>query len=367
MEGAELIQLVLYILYAVYGVVGLVLFVLGFVFWGNVGAVSDAATTMLFVGVAMILICNFAMYANYTRNWLMMLVIELVNVGIFVIFTVIFVVAIIFALGWSDPVADAIRREWNSLAKEEATAAFGADGSKALSPGVCFRDEPDCKAYATAWALVQPITEAATADDMESTCNVATNQEGFSTADKRKIFVNATQQNVNENKDAELEGLTTCNFWTGARWQGCDEMETLCSSCWRNCQNKLVKEGKEGSAVACTVAILTCIFCIVAVTVNKWLIESANEDENEDGKDDEEVVNKMYTGTPMIVAMVLNCIVLLVGLVTFILCAVRLGTSDGYASVLTMLLVIGFMILLTGGAIVSEYTRALLILSTSEV
>jgi hypothetical protein len=80
-----IIQLLLYVAFGVYVVMGLALLGLGGWYINDVGAVGATATWLLLFGFAMLVIGGLAIFANLKKIWLLLFIIELINVALFLV------------------------------------------------------------------------------------------------------------------------------------------------------------------------------------------------------------------------------------------------------------------------------------------
>ena len=87
-----LIQTILYACFAIYAVVGIALTAMGVIYWGHAGAVSVTATMLLAIGAFMLVLGGLSIYANYKQMWLILVVVEAVNIALFVTLTAAIVV-----------------------------------------------------------------------------------------------------------------------------------------------------------------------------------------------------------------------------------------------------------------------------------
>ena len=80
-----IIQLLLFVCFGVYVVMGLTLFIMGIVYISDDGAVGDAGLYMILLGLMMLIIGGIAIFANLKKIWLILFVIELINVALFLV------------------------------------------------------------------------------------------------------------------------------------------------------------------------------------------------------------------------------------------------------------------------------------------
>ena len=68
----------------------------------------------------MLIVTGISMYANNAESWTLMLIVQVINVGLFFWLTGMMVVCFMFALGYQDPAADLVRRDWKFMFMNEA-------------------------------------------------------------------------------------------------------------------------------------------------------------------------------------------------------------------------------------------------------
>jgi hypothetical protein len=81
----QMIELVLYIAFGMYTLMGLVFFIMGISAMSDVGAVGASGLYMLFFGLAMLIIGGISLLANYKHLWLVLFVVEMVNIAMFLV------------------------------------------------------------------------------------------------------------------------------------------------------------------------------------------------------------------------------------------------------------------------------------------
>jgi hypothetical protein len=317
-----MIQLLLYVCFGVYVVIGLGLITMGAIYWNDIGAVSATATLMLTIGLFMLIVGGLALFANAKQIWLILIVIELINIALFTILTATIVIAAIFALGWSDPVADLVKRNWNDLSEQEAK------GYKATPKSACYHYVQECKTYAATFETI--------ANKQASGCYYTPNSGADFKSDTRdQHFYNASKTGVT----GDL-GRTTCTWYSNTHnWaaSACVSILNECSSCMSACQTRIINEGKEGTEAATLFVLCTCLFCIVAVVWNNFLTLGGNDE---------------FEGNTQLIGFVINGIVLLVGFVMTIACGARLIQTESYTLVLFCLMMLGVFLLVSGGMVI---------------
>ena len=80
-----IIQLLLFVCFGVYVAMGLALCIMGGIYMSDEGAVGSAGLYMIFLGLLMLIIGGIAVFANLKKIWLILFVIELINVVLFLV------------------------------------------------------------------------------------------------------------------------------------------------------------------------------------------------------------------------------------------------------------------------------------------
>lgn len=81
----KMIQVVLYACFAVYLLMGLTFIILGAVYHTDEGAAGSAGLYLILVGVVMLVIGGISVFGNWKKSWLILFVIELVNIAMFLV------------------------------------------------------------------------------------------------------------------------------------------------------------------------------------------------------------------------------------------------------------------------------------------
>ena len=80
-----IINLVLMVAFGVYCVMGLSFFIMGIVYMGDAGAIGSTGIYLIFLGLLMLIIGGIALWANMNSNWMVLFIIELINVALFLV------------------------------------------------------------------------------------------------------------------------------------------------------------------------------------------------------------------------------------------------------------------------------------------
>jgi hypothetical protein len=136
--GAPLIQMILFVIYGIYVFFGLVLLASGIYYISQVdGANSFAATVCVACGFFMLLVGGLAIFGNVKKNGLVMVVVLLIDVGLFVILLAAMMVAVAVTNEIKDPVSKAVHETYCDEPYDAycaRTAAYNPD-----NPGVRVR------------------------------------------------------------------------------------------------------------------------------------------------------------------------------------------------------------------------------------
>lgn len=111
---SPIIQMLMYVLYAVYIVLGLVLVIVG------IASLSKKLLTtfcigIIIVGVFMMLVGGGAIYVTLNSNWLLMLIILVVDLALFLVLFSTAVTALFISVGGGDPVEYLMDEYWADL------------------------------------------------------------------------------------------------------------------------------------------------------------------------------------------------------------------------------------------------------------
>lgn len=111
------IQLLLFVCYGVYVAMGLALLIMGIVYWSDEGAVGSTGIYLIFLGLMMLIIGGIAVFANLKKIWLVLFVVELINVALFLVLFIMIVIVLMMATGTTDPIRRATDAAWDDTIK----------------------------------------------------------------------------------------------------------------------------------------------------------------------------------------------------------------------------------------------------------
>lgn len=105
--------MVLMVAFGVYCLMGLIFFIMGIVYMGDAGTIGATGIYMMALGIIMLIIGGIALWANNGSKWMLLFVIELINIALFLFLYCFIVVVLLMASGTTDPVSDATEETWD--------------------------------------------------------------------------------------------------------------------------------------------------------------------------------------------------------------------------------------------------------------
>jgi hypothetical protein len=296
-----IIQLLLYACYGVYVVMGLVLLILGIVYMGDAGAIGTTGIWLCAAGFIMLIIGGLAIFANLKEIWLVLFVIELVNVALFLGLYIIIVVVVMMASGTTDPIRRATTEGWDET--RQSMTLVGSDGT---SDGIYCETQTASTACTTYYALAKSATDS---------CNL-----GVTDTDVRNGLLNCTAI-----KD-------TAN---------CGGLASQCSACDNACMEQQITDVKEAILPMSIFVFCLVVYLFIVTSVNT--IASHHDDPGD--------------GLFGILGLVLNCLLALFAFILVIMgIAGAVQADDAGGDVPTSMIVT----LLTGVGILAVAVLAVL-------
>jgi hypothetical protein len=229
-----IVTVVLYACYGVYVAMGLCMLVVGAVYMGDAGAVGTTGIWLCGAGFIMLVIGGLAIWANMKESWCILMVIELINVALFLMLYIVIVVAIMMATGTTDPIRRTTSEGWPDI---KATLTLpGTDGT---SDGIYCETQPVSSACGMYYAAAKSAT---------STCKM-----GREDPDVRAGLLNCTAI-----LDYDKGGINT---------GGCSVMAQVCSQCEMACMEQQILDVKDAIlpmsiVVFCVMGYLFVVTCI---------------------------------------------------------------------------------------------------------
>ena len=79
------LNMVLMVAFGVYCLMGLIFFIMGIVYMGDAGTIGATGIYMMALGIVMLIIGGIALWANNSSKWMLLFVIELINIALFLV------------------------------------------------------------------------------------------------------------------------------------------------------------------------------------------------------------------------------------------------------------------------------------------
>jgi len=263
-----IIQLILYVCFGVYVVMGLSLTVMGVIYMSEVGAVGATGSYLIFFGLCMLIVGGIAIFANLKQIWLILFVIEIVNIFLFLGLYIAIIIVVMMASGSSDPIRRASEEAWAETTKQSLTIKGSApDGSGGI---YCQLEVEDggCKPWYAA------VKETKYKDCLDKSSKA------------QGVTLDATVNNC-----TALSDISPCG-----------EIRKSCETCDLACKEQSIKDIKSQIVPASFFVLFLVVYFLVVIIWNNVMI----------GNDDLEGVSK-------IIGLVFNGILLLFALILTIL------------------------------------------------
>ena len=106
------INMVLMGAFGIYCLMGLIFFIMGLVYMGDAGAIGATGLYLIFLGLVMLIVGGIALWANANASWMILFIIELINVALFLFLYILIVIVLMMATGTTDPVREATVETW---------------------------------------------------------------------------------------------------------------------------------------------------------------------------------------------------------------------------------------------------------------
>jgi len=269
-----IIDLLLYITYAVYVVFGLGIICMGVVYYSQIdGAEPTVAIVCGCAGFFMVIVGAAAIFGTNKHNWLVMLVVLLVDVALFCALICGCMVAYVIAFRVSDPIEKAVKEAFKTQKAKENAWAGVIQSFDHGGPAIC-------KTFQT------ELTEL----------KVKEIDRKFYAGNCSKVYeLGATPQAridlIPENKN--------------------------CLKCWIEFEFFTTEEIKTHIKPACYAVFGTFFAVVITICLNMYMMETCNPDEEDD---DEDAADKWTPdGIPKIISLVVTGLVMLMGLLLFIM------------------------------------------------
>jgi len=315
-----IIQMLLFVCFGVYIVMGLALIGIGVAYMSDVGALGATGTWLLLFGLLMLIIGGVAIYANMNQAWLILFVVELINVVLFLGLYIAIVVVIMMASGSSDPIRKASKEAWADVKPTltiEGSATAGADG--ALS------DKSYCES--------DVVLSTACTTFYTSMFTLASSASGCHIGDTKQ-----TTQGAGTTIKMALDNCTTMKDW-----DKCAGLHSQCAACEDACYEQSIQDIKDQIVPASYFVLCLVGYFMVVIVWNNIMI----------GSEDLEGINK-------IIGLVLNGALLLLSLIQTVLSLVGYAgmecpktSPDCEPTSLVLMILLGVATVLVSGLVVA--------------
>jgi len=359
---APIIQMLMYVCYAVYVLLGLVLIIVGIASLSK-KLLTSFCVGIIIVGFCMLVVGGLAIWTTMQSNWLLMLVILLVDLVLFLVLFSVAVTALFISVGGGDPVEYLFDEYWADLraadgyAKENGLCYVSMDSDLEVTDG----NWNECRAFYGDDAAIK------TGDEISAECweqvygyggNCTLLREQMEIIDHNSWVDDVTGTDLTSGQFWQLQDMkqanwggdsglwdddylrTTSTLWSwwshGVKgvqyWQDtaattgvCQETTATlegCRACWQECKANNVQIAKDNTKPAAVASLAIFFFFVITAALNSFCL--GLEEENEDGEEEFAI-----SGLWFILLCALNGVVVVLGLVLIIVGAVvMIKTKD---------------------------------------
>jgi hypothetical protein len=314
------IQLILFVCFGVYIVMGIALIAIGVAYMSDVGALGATGTWLLTFGLLMLIIGGVAVYANMNQAWLILFVIELINVVLFLGLYIAIIVVIMMASGSSDPIRKASKEAWADVKPTltvEGTASEGADG--ALS------DKTYCEA--------DTVVSTACTTFYTSMFTLASSASGCHIGDDKQ-----TTQGAGTTIAMALNNCTSMKDW-----DKCAGLYSQCAACEEACYEQTIQDIKDQIIPASYFVLFLVAYFMIVIVWNNVMI----------GSDDLEGVTKLIGLATNGVLLLLSLVLVIMGGYGYASMECPKTSPDCEPTSLVLMILLGVATLLLSGLVVA--------------
>jgi len=274
------INMVLMGAFGIYCLMGLIFFIMGLVYMGDAGAIGATGLYLIFLGLVMLIVGGIALWANANASWMILFIIELINVALFLFLYILIVIVLMMATGTTDPVREATVETWE-LTKPTLTI-----------PG----SDPD-------------------GDPVGSYCQHQTEGSACTMYYAQAIITDTCQMGPGYGRMELLNNCTKANDPTPLMGEGdntgCSDLYNLCTQCDTACMEAQIQEVKDNLEPASLFVLLMIVYLTITIVWNNVMV--ANDD---------------LEGVPQMVGFVLNGILLALSFVLMVMGGVGAWKAD---------------------------------------
>jgi hypothetical protein len=300
------IQLLLFVCFGVYVVMGLTFIIMGIIYSSDEGAVGSTGYYLIALGFLMLIIGGIAVFANLKKIWLILFVIELVNVVLFLVLFVLIVCVLMMATGTTDPVRRATDNTWSST-----LPTLTIPGSDPNGEGIY------CEVYGGT-DCVQWYTDSLASND---DCTIG---------EANKLSVKAALDNCTQ-------------LMTGEAYDQCENVAQSCVDCAEACKEATITDVKDQILPASYFVFFLCFYLAIVVVWNNIMIAS------DDLEGITKILGLVFNGALVLLAFIM---VIMAGLAASNAGDACNGGDDCVPDSLMLMIAIGLGLMVTGGVIV---------------
>jgi len=372
---SPIIQMLMYVLYGVYIVLGLVLVIVG------IASLSKKLLTsfcigVIIVGVFMMLVGGGAIYVTLNSNWLLMLIILVVDLALFLVLFSTAVTALFISVGGGDPVDYLMDEYWADLRaadgylKERGGCYLSAKndvdvGSEDFGWASCtafYNDGADIseECWDEVYGYGGNCTEMAQAMQVRAYNDLSQTDTDYTTVSDYWEITSATQIGDDYlTATGTLPATLPTGTFTGIAVDGSCTSTTatleLCRDCWQECKENNVELAKNNMQPAAIASLAIFFYFVITAALNSYSLGMVDEDEE---GEEEFAIGGIFG----ILVYVLNGIVAVLGLTLIVVglvvliktnkdCPLEPQASCPTTAIL-MIIIVGGGVFLTGALVI---------------
>jgi len=241
-----LVHIYLMAAFGVYCLMGLIMFIMGIVYMADVGALGATGLYLMMLGLIMLIVGGIALWANSAKNWLILFIIELINVALFLVLYILIVIVLMMATGTTDPVREATVETWDLTRPGLTIPNSDPDGDETAS-----------------WCQTQ--TDGHACLDYYAAAIITTNCQMGPGYSRMQILNNCSKAL----DDPALMG-------TGDN-TGCATLEPLCQACDEACMESQIQEVKDNLEPASLMVLVLIAYLFVTVVWNNIMVHGDDD------------------------------------------------------------------------------------------
>eukprot|EP01048_Picozoa_sp_COSAG05_P011071 COSAG05_NODE_1018_length_6171_cov_6.038867_2_plen_774_part_00 len=252
-----IIQLALYACFGIYIAMGFGLVGLGAFYMYDAGSVGSTATYLVLLGLCMLFIGSVAVFANLRQIWLVLLIVECINVALFLGLYLLTVVVLLQASGTTDPVRRTTEENWDRILR--TLTLPDSDGENTSPPGAFCETQVTEPAYAATCSGTNgwyAVMEGAPYNT--NPCHIGYSVPGYKTPEE-----------VTNNCTILQEGWTVSGVDNQV---GCSALYATCAACVIGCKEQTITNVKDNLVPATYFAFLTAAFMAGTVVWNNIMM-----------------------------------------------------------------------------------------------